>query len=128
MDVRNLERNVLDGVHVAALGGALIAVRAGLGGMRDWAGCVSFAPRLPADLDRVAFRVMLRGRCLTVEIRPDKASYSLRDGNSQVTVSHWGERIEVEPGNVTSKAIPPAPVLAAPSQPRGRAPRRRDRS
>jgi alpha,alpha-trehalose phosphorylase len=116
---------VLDGMHIAALAGALVAVYAGLGGMRDCGRGVSFAPRLPTGLERVVFRVTWRGRCLMIEIRRNDASYSLRDGDSKLEISHWGERIEVVPGAVSTRPLPSARALPAPSQPRGRAPRRR---
>jgi alpha,alpha-trehalose phosphorylase len=126
MDLRDLEHNILDGLHVASLGGALLAVYAALGGMRDCGGKVSFAPRLPEGLNRAAFRVALDGRCLRVEIDHDQVSYSLRDCDSSMTISHWGEPVEVEPGAVITRPIAPAPALPAPSQPRGREPRRRN--
>jgi alpha,alpha-trehalose phosphorylase len=125
MDVRDLEHNVLDGVHIASLGGALIGVYSGLGGMRDWGGRISFAPRLPDGLERVAFRVAVLGRCLHVEMGREEASYSLRDGDTPLEVSHWGERIEVTPGAVNTRPVPPAPALPSPTQPHGRAPERR---
>jgi alpha,alpha-trehalose phosphorylase len=125
MDLRDLEHNVVDGLHVASLGGALTAVRAGLGGMRDCGEHVSFAPRLPKGLERLAFQVVLRGRCLRVEIRGDRTSYSVRDDDESLSVSHWGEEIEVRPGAVTERPVPPAPSLSAPTQPHGRAPARR---
>jgi alpha,alpha-trehalose phosphorylase len=127
MDLRDLEHNVLDGLHVASLGGALTAVRAGFGGMRDCAGHVSFAPRLPAGLERLAFQVVLRDRCLRVDVRGDRASYSVRDDDESLSLSHWGEEIEVVPGAVTERPVPPAPSLPAPTQPLGRAPARRGR-
>ncbi|MGH2945273.1 MAG: glycoside hydrolase family 65 protein [Solirubrobacteraceae bacterium] len=123
MDLEDLEHNVLDGVHIASLGGALLAVMAGLGGMRDHGGELSFAPRLPDDLTRLAFPVIYRGRHLRVQVGPRDASYSLRDGTLQI--SHWGERIDVIAGPPVTRPIPPAPRLPAPSQPAGRAPARR---
>jgi alpha,alpha-trehalose phosphorylase len=123
MDLEDLEHNVLDGVHIASLGGALLAVMAGLGGLRDHGGELAFAPRLPAGLTRLAFPVILRGRCLQVEVTPRDASYSLRDGALQI--SHWGERIDVIAGTPATCPIPPAPRLPAPAQPAGRTPARR---
>jgi alpha,alpha-trehalose phosphorylase len=126
MDLRDLEHNILDGLHVASLGGALLAVYAALGGMRDCGGRVSFSPRLPEGLDRAAFRVALEGRCLRVEIGRDEASYSVRDGDSSMTISHWGEPVDIEPGAVITRPVARAPSLSRPSQPRGREPRRRN--
>jgi alpha,alpha-trehalose phosphorylase len=126
MDLDDLEHNVLDGVHIASLGGALLAVIAGLGGMRDHGGELAFAPRLPEGLARVAFQVRFRGRVLRLEATPRHASYSLRDGT--LHVSHWGERIEVVAGTPVTRPIPSAPRLTAPAQPTGRAPARRART
>ena len=47
MDLEDLEHNVHDGVHIASLAGALLALMAGFGGMRDHGGELAFAPRLP---------------------------------------------------------------------------------
>jgi len=123
MDLEDLEHNVGDGVHIASLGGALLAVMAGLGGMRDHGGALAFAPRLPAGLTRLAFPVVVRGRRLQVEATPDEACYSLREGTLQI--SHWGEDVEVIAGIPARRPIPPAPILPAPTQPAGRAPARR---
>src|SRR6266511_5566073 len=46
MDLDDLEHNTRDGVHIASLAGAWLAVVAGLGGMRDHDGKLTFAPRL----------------------------------------------------------------------------------
>ena len=47
MDLRDLEHNTRDGLHIASLAGAWIAAVAGFGGMRDHGGELTFAPRLP---------------------------------------------------------------------------------
>src|SRR5262249_32436872 len=62
IDLHDLEHNTRDGLHIASLAGACIAAVAGLGGLRDQGDRVSFAPRLPARLDRLAFRLICRGR------------------------------------------------------------------
>jgi alpha,alpha-trehalose phosphorylase len=123
MDLGDLERNVHDGVHIASLGGALLAVIAGLGGMRDHDDELSFAPRLPDGLERLAFPVAFRGLRLKVEVTPRDATYSLLEG--AIHISHWGERIDLIAGTPATRPVPPAPRLPAPSQPAGRAPARR---
>ena len=123
MDLYDLERNVRDGVHIASLAGALLAVIAGLGGMRDHGDELAFAPRLPDALTRLAFRVAFRGHRLQVEVTPREATYRLDEGMLQF--SHWGERIVVIAGTPATRPLPPAPRLPAPAQPAGRAPARR---
>ncbi len=44
MDLRDLEHNTADGVHVASLAGTWLALVCGFGGMRDHSGQLSFAP------------------------------------------------------------------------------------
>ena len=51
MDLDDLEHNTRDGLHMAALAGSWIALVAGLAGMRDRDGTLSFAPRLPDGAD-----------------------------------------------------------------------------
>jgi alpha,alpha-trehalose phosphorylase len=125
MDLHDLEHNVLDGVHIASLCGAMIATVAGLAGMRDRGEGVAFSPRLPEGLDRLAFRIYLHGCVLRVEVGRSEASYAVEEGDRSLPLSHWGESIEVEAGEPVSRPIPPPPDLPAPTQPAGRAPARR---
>src|SRR5690625_3831674 len=53
VDLGDLHGNVDDGLHIAAMGGAWLAAVAGFGGMRDHGGTLTFAPRLPAGLNRL---------------------------------------------------------------------------
>ena len=125
MDLHDLEHNVRDGVHIASLAGALIAVVAGLGGMRHHGSALSFAPRLPAGIDRLAFPIAVRERTLRVEVTGEEAMYELSAEGRSAQITHWGEILELEPGVRVSRPIPPAPELPAPEQPAGRAPARR---
>src|SRR3712207_9497749 len=61
MDLHDLHQNARDGVHVASLAGSWIALVAGLGGMRDFNGQLSFAPRLPSRINRLEFSLLWRG-------------------------------------------------------------------
>jgi alpha,alpha-trehalose phosphorylase len=125
MDLHDLEHNVLDGVHIASLGGALIAVVAGLAGVRHHGSELLFAPRLPPGLERLAFPIVIRGRRLRVEVAGDEAVYELSDDGPGAQIIHWGEAVELEPGVAVSRPIPPLADQTAPSQPAGRAPARR---
>jgi alpha,alpha-trehalose phosphorylase len=124
MDLHDVERNVRDGLHMASLGGALIAAVAGLGGVRDHGGKLSFAPRLPDGIERLAFPILFAGRRLRVEVVPHQATYAMTDGGGELEISHWGDRVEVSAGVPTSLPIPSAPALPSPSHPAGRAPKR----
>jgi alpha,alpha-trehalose phosphorylase len=121
MDLHDLEHNTRDGLHIASLAGAWIAVVAGLGGMRDHDGVLTFAPRLPARLERVAFRMVFRGRRLKVEFTKSEAVYALLAGDS-LELAHHGHTITVSAGAPVTRPIPAAPQRPQPSQPAGRAP------
>ena len=82
MDLRDLEHNTRDGVHIASLAGAWMAAVAGFGGMRDHDGELTFAPRLPARLTRLPFRLVFRGRHLRVDVTKRNATYTLLDGRA----------------------------------------------
>src|ERR1022692_4413139 len=57
MDLGDLEHNTRDGIHIASVAGTWIAAVAGFGGMRDYGGRLTFAPRLPGGLTRLKFRL-----------------------------------------------------------------------
>jgi alpha,alpha-trehalose phosphorylase len=125
MDLDDLEHNTRDGLHIAALSGAWIAAVAGIGGMRDHDGLLSFAPRLPDRLTQLAFRLSFRGRRLKVEVDHRQASYSLHRGDP-LDVVHHGEALTVSLEETATRAIPPPPPPRdEPAQPRGRGSERR---
>jgi len=126
MDLADFERNTRDGVHIASLAGAWIAAIAGFGGMRDHDGVLSFKPRLPEALTRLAFRLCFRGRRLRVEIAHGQATYSLM-GGPPLEISHDGETGTVSVERPLRCPIEASPAREAPDQPPGRAPPRRHR-
>ena len=69
IDLRDLAFNTRDGVHLAALAGSWLVAVAGFGGMRDHGDTLHFSPRLPAQLSRLSFRLLYRGRRLCVTVR-----------------------------------------------------------
>jgi alpha,alpha-trehalose phosphorylase len=115
IDLHNLAGNTADGLHLAALSGAWLVAVAGFGGMRDHGDTLSFAPRLPAPLTRLSFRVLYRGRCLHVEIRPDNAQYELVAGEP-LTVHHCGQPIDLTTGSPQTRqySLPPEPPAVSP--------------
>jgi len=126
MDLRDLEHNTRDGVHIASLAGAWTAAVAGFGGMRDHGGKLTFAPKLPARLERLAFRLLFRGRRLKVDVRKRDATYTLLDGEP-LEVGHFGKPITVSSAAPLTEPIPPHVGRPAPGQPPGREPIRRAR-
>ncbi|WP_214413945.1 glycoside hydrolase family 65 protein [Sphaerisporangium fuscum] len=121
MDLDDLERNTVDGVHLAALAGAWIALVAGFGGMRAPGARLCFAPKLPAGIPRLTFRLRYRHRLLRVGITPGETTYRLLSG-SPITLSHHGEEFDLGEQPVTR----PNPEVPLPEitirQPPGREP------
>jgi alpha,alpha-trehalose phosphorylase len=124
IDLGDLQHNTRDGLHIASLAGAWIVAVAGFGGMRDHDGSLSFAPRLPERLSRLAFGLCFRGRRLKVEVDHHQARYSLLEG-SQLEITHHGDTVNVTIEEPVTRTIPASPAREEPRQPPGRAPTRR---
>ena len=124
LDLDDLEHNTRDGVHIASLSGACITVMAGFGGLRDHDGMLTFAPRLPQGLSRLAFSVRRKNTRLRIEAEPTQATYTLPMGDA-LDIHHHGRPVTVTAEHPVQCPIPPAPTLGQPTQPRGREPARR---
>ena len=125
MDLDDLEHNTRDGIHIASVAGTWIAAVAGFGGMRDHGGHLTFAPRLPATLTGLRFRIMFRERSLLVDVDQEHVRYSLRAGEP-LEIEHHGESATVTGDDVLELPIPRlGPQPPPPSQPPGREPARR---
>jgi alpha,alpha-trehalose phosphorylase len=127
MDLHDLEHNAKDGVHIASLAGAVLAAVCGFGGTRDFEERLSFVPRMPRELTRLAFPVNWLGCMVRVEVTSDQATYTLDHGDP-LEITHWGETLRLEAGEPVSRPLPEPPELEPLRQPRGREPvRRRER-
>jgi alpha,alpha-trehalose phosphorylase len=120
IDLRDVQHNTSDGVHMASLAGAWMALVAGFGGMRAGAGMLTFSPRLPEGISRLRIRLRYRGRKLLVTITPGRARYELLDGEPMAVVHH-GEEFEL--GKRPSEHdIPNVKAGPRPEQPAHRTP------
>jgi alpha,alpha-trehalose phosphorylase len=124
MDLGDLHHNTRNGLHMASLAGAWTVIVAGFGGLRARSGRLSFAPKVPNGISRLAFNLWYRQRNLCVTATPGQALYELHDGEP-ITVLHYGEPVDVTPAEPVKLAIPPLPQRPRPSQPYGRDPARR---
>ena len=120
MDLRDVEHNTADGVHMASLAGAWMALVAGFGGMRAGAGSLAFSPRLPDGISQLRFRMRYRGRRLRVTITSQHAKYELLDGDP-LPVIHHGKEFQLGK-RASEHDIPPITAGPRPEQPPGRAP------
>lgn len=80
VDLHDLHHNASDGVHVASAGGVWTALVSGFGGMRDWAGELSFDPRLPADWTSLSYPLQWQGSALQVTLTADELRVHVRVG------------------------------------------------
>ena len=125
MDLHDLEHNTSDGLHMASLAGAWMALVFGFGGMRDSdrLGRLVFAPRLPEGLTKLSFTIRHLGHRLRVTTDGREATYMLFDHRSQLRILHHGEEIAVSAGEPVTVPVPPPPTPPKITQPFGREPR-----
>jgi alpha,alpha-trehalose phosphorylase len=127
IDLRDLQHNTRDGLHVASLAGAWTALVAGFGGLRDDDGELALDPQLPDGISRLRFRLRWKSFRLTVDADHDEVTYTLRDGpDHMLTIRHACERLDLHTGAPKTVAVQRrTPLLPPPSQPPGREPVRR---
>ena len=123
MDLEDLEHNTRDGLHLASLAGAWIAVVEGLGGLRIEENRLVFRPRLPESLREINFRVMYRGARLLVTVTDGTACYRLLAGE-KLSFWHYDEELQLDGEAKQCRALPPRRRLPRPPQPQGREPSR----
>lgn len=121
MDLNDLEHNVKDGIHIASLAGAWTALVQGFGGMRSYNGVLSFAPRLPEGITRLAFHTLFWDHRIRVEIIGSEATYRLSEG-SPLKILHHGTEITLSMEKSVTRPIPPIKAGPRPTQPEGRVP------
>jgi alpha,alpha-trehalose phosphorylase len=125
-DLQNLHANSGHGLHIASLAGGWTVAVAGFGGMRDHSGELQFAPRLPERVTGLKFRVVYQGRCLTVAVTHERATYRIVDGEP-LDIRHHGRQVTVDHADLVLD-IPPPPEVEPVTQPPGAEPRRRNRA
>jgi alpha,alpha-trehalose phosphorylase len=124
VDLRDLQDDTSDGLHLASVAGAWLALAAGLGGLREDRDELELAPVLPSGLSRVAYHLTWRGRLLHVETTPEGSTVRLVRGAGPVRVALDGVSAEATTDQpVRGPLRESAPLLPEPRQPVGREPR-----
>ena len=80
MDLGNVAGNASDGVHIASAAGVWSSLVFGFGGVRDYNGRLSFAPRLPHAWNELAFSIRFGGQQIRVKLTHDEERYLLEGG------------------------------------------------
>jgi alpha,alpha-trehalose phosphorylase len=123
MDLEDIEHNTRDGVHIASLAGTWIALVVGFAGLRRHRDMFSFAPRLPDDITRLAFNILVSGQRLRVDVTHEHASYRADDGKP-LKIAHHGTPVTLSGGKAQKFPIPKITPGPRPTQPPGREPAR----
>jgi alpha,alpha-trehalose phosphorylase len=106
MDLANVAGNASDGVHIAAAAGVWSSLVFGFGGVRDFDGRLSFAPRPPRDWTELAFSLRFRDRQIRVQLTHDEERYLLDEG-APLEVTIRGEPHLLSPGTAVAIKLPP---------------------
>jgi alpha,alpha-trehalose phosphorylase len=127
IDLRDLHANTRDGLHMASLAGAWMALVVGFGGLRDDEGILSLDPQLPDGISRLRFRLRWRDFRLTVDVNHSDVTYTVRDGpGAELTIRHAGKELTLTSESPTTVAVRiRKPLLPPPHQPPGREPMHR---
>ncbi|SNC62666.1 alpha,alpha-trehalose phosphorylase [Kytococcus aerolatus] len=100
VDLADAHANTVDGMHIASAGGTWSTLVCGFGGMRAHSGALHFAPRLPAEWDRLTFRVQWRGSRLRCTLTQDALELTAETGpavagHEEVVLTVRGEEVRV---------------------------------
>ena len=107
MDLGNVAGNASDGVHIASAAGVWSSLVFGFGGVRDFGGHLSFAPRLPHAWNQLAFSLRFGGRQIRVRLTHDEENYLIDEG-TPLEITIRGEPHLLSPGtSVTIKLTRP---------------------
>ena len=109
MDLDDINSNVSDGVHIAAMGGTWLSIIYGFAGLRDFDGDLSFTPRLPSDWNSLKFKLRHGNILLSVEYTHERAVYSIAGGEGEsIKIRHMGNLCTIRSGNPVELNMKPS--------------------
>ncbi len=97
LDLADAHGNTADGVHVANAGGIWSCVVNGFAGVTETGDVFSIDPRLPAQWNRLAFRLHRHDSVVAITVMPDHATVTVEAGNP-IPVSTDDGIVMVDPG------------------------------
>ena len=89
MDLGDIGRNTGDGCHIASMGGTWMLFVFGFAGLANMGEKTAFRPNMPEELERLAFRVTIRGNLVEVDLNHVETKYTLVKGDG-IDISHAG--------------------------------------
>ncbi len=72
LDLDNYNNDTSDGCHITSMAGTWLSVVQGFGGMRVIDGKLSFNPFIPEHWESYSFKILFRGRLLTINIAKEE--------------------------------------------------------
>jgi alpha,alpha-trehalose phosphorylase len=108
MDLRDVGGNMMNGAHIASIGGSWMALVYGFAGMRDHHGVLSFRPLIPESWRRLRFCLTVRGNLIEIDVRQEVTAYRLKEGPG-LSLFHVGSELALTPGT---------PAIDQPTRPR----------
>ena len=94
MDLDDINSNVSDGVHVAAMGGTWLSLVYGFAGLREEDGIMCFSPRLPRDWKGLELNLLHKGAVLNIQIEKEKCIYRLESVTGDILPDDFGLKIK----------------------------------
>ncbi|GIP21162.1 glycoside hydrolase family 65 protein [Paenibacillus sp. J22TS3] len=92
MDLDDINKNVKDGLHTAAMAGSWMSIVNGFGGMRLVDGTLAFNPVLPEQWKSYRFRIVNQGALIDIFVDGDGVQYTLIEGET-LTIKHKGQSL-----------------------------------
>lgn len=106
IDLDDLNGNVRDGIHTAAMAGTWISLVYGFAGLRDYGGVLRFRPAIPKQWESLSFTIGIKGSLLEVMITQTEASYRVKKGK-EVSLIHEGKGLFVKPNKPLTVSLLP---------------------
>jgi trehalose/maltose hydrolase-like predicted phosphorylase len=106
VDLEDIQGNVRDGLHMAATGGTWQALVFGFGGLKMEGSIPRFEPHLPDEIERLRFKIRLRGSLLSVRFDRREITYAVEEG-AVLQVCHDYEVVTIEPGKKVKRSLVP---------------------
>lgn len=94
MDLDDINCNVKDGLHTAAMAGSWMSIVNGFGGMRLHGGLIFFNPTLPSQWDSYRFKIAVNGRLLDIFVNRETVVYTLLEGE-EMEIIHRGNLVQL---------------------------------
>ena len=94
MDLDDVNRNVKDGLHTAAMAGSWMSIVNGFGGMRLRQGLLSFNPTLPSQWESYRFKITSHGGLLDIFVSRAAVVYTLLEGK-EIEIMHRGTLVQL---------------------------------